>query len=126
MQNLQLRYASPTASDEHRRNVNVVFAAPFEFEGREWDATSIDEDGVTLCVEHERTFNVAFEQSVYLYSGPRPDAGEILSLDDAGSRVRVRDVAPAHIDSRRGSFRAERIEDPEIVESWPAAMRTAS
>jgi hypothetical protein len=123
VQNLQLRYANPKASDERRRNVNVNVPGRFEFEGREWDATSPDEEGMTLCVERERTFDVSLEHSLYAYSGPRPEAGEVLLLDDGGPRVRVRDVAPAHNDSRSGSFRAERIEDPAIVESWAAAMQ---
>ena len=123
MANLTLRYADAKASDEHRSNVDLPLTAPFEFEGREWDATSIDEQGVTLCIEHERTFNVTFEHSFYVYSGARPEAGELLSLEH-GPRVRVRDVALAHHDSRRGSFTAERIEDPHVLESWTAAMRT--
>jgi hypothetical protein len=108
MPNLQLRYASPKASDERRCNVEVTLAAPFEFEGREWDPTSVNEEGFTLCIEHERTFIVKFEQSAYVYSCPRPEAGDVLLLED-GPPCSCTGRAPAHHDSRRGSFRAERI-----------------
>jgi hypothetical protein len=122
--NLVLQYASATAPNEHRSNVELPPGLPFEFEGREWDARAIDEQGVTLCVEHVRTFKVRFEQAFYVYSGPRPEVGETIRLEH-GPRVRVRKVAPAHHDSLSGSLTAERVEDPHVLVAWAAAMRTA-
>jgi hypothetical protein len=110
-ENLRLRYAGTTAADETRRNVQdveVKLPGPFLFEGREWIATSVAEDGFTLCVEHERTFVVRVEGAVYAHKGPLPAVGELITLEN-GLRIRVRDVALAHHDSQRGSFHADRI-----------------
>ncbi len=108
IENVRLRYAGAAAADETRRNVEVTFPGPFEREGREWLATTVVEDGFTLCVEHERTFMVRVDGDVYRHKGPLPAVGELITLDD-GTRVRVRDVALAHHDPRRGSFHADRI-----------------
>jgi hypothetical protein len=89
--------------------VDVKFPGPFEFEGREWVAQSVEQDGFTLCLEHERTFEVRLEGARYLHTGPLPADGEIITLE-AGPRVRVSAVAIAHHDVRRSSFRAERID----------------
>jgi len=107
VKNVRLRYARTGAADETRHNVGVKLPGPFEFEGREWIATSLVDDGFTLCVEHERTFNVRVEGAVYVHKGPLPSVGEFVTLED-GTRVRVNDVAPAHHDSQRGSLHAER------------------
>jgi hypothetical protein len=109
LENLLLRYSDSASADERRRNVDVKFPGPFEFEGREWVAQSVEQDGFTLCLEHERTFEVRLEGARYLHTGPLPADGEIITLE-AGPRVRVSAVAIAHHDVRRGSFRAERID----------------
>ena len=108
IENVRLRYAGTAAADETRRAIEVKFPGPFELEGREWVATTVVEDGFTLCLEHERTFIVRVDGDVYLHFGPLPAPGEVITLDD-GTRVRVRDVALAHHDSRRGSLHADRI-----------------
>ena len=108
VENVRLRYARSGSADETRHDVEVKFPGPFGFEGREWIATSLVEDGFTLCVEHQRTFVVRVEGAVYVHKGPIPSVGEFVTLED-GTRVRVNDVAPAHHDSRRGSFHADRI-----------------
>ena len=112
MATVRLHYSTQGVADETRRDVEVKFPGPFEFEGREWIPTSFDpDDGSTLCIEHERTFRVIFEGAVHAYKGPCPQEGDVVMLTDCSTRVRVSDVAPAHHDSRRGSFRAERVGD---------------
>lgn len=110
MVNLRLRYACPEAADEWRHKVDVKVPGPFEFEGREWVATSLDNDGFTLCTEHQRHFNVLLDGSIYVYTGPRPEIGEVVTIDRGGPRIRVSDVAVAHHDTLRGSLRGERID----------------
>ena len=110
MENLRLRYSRPEAADEWRHKVNVKLPGPFEFEGREWVAEGFENDGFALCTEHERTFDVLLDGSIFIYKGPRPEVGEIVSLDRGGPRIRVNDVAVAHHDTLRGSLRGERID----------------
>jgi hypothetical protein len=111
IENVRLRYSRLEAADEKRRNIDVKSPGPFEFEGREWNATSFEgDDGLTLCVEHERIFHVSLEGATDRYTGPRPEEGEVVSLDGGGPRVRVSNVSPAHHDARHGSFSAQRID----------------
>jgi hypothetical protein len=110
MTNLRLRYSRPEAADAWRPHVDVKLPGPFEFEGREWVAKSVENDGFTLCTEHERTFNVLLDDSIYIFTGPRPETGEIVTLDRGGPRICVSDVAVAHHETSRGSLRGERID----------------
>ena len=109
IENLLLQYSDPASAAERRRNVDVKFPGPFAFEGREWVAGSMGQDGFTLCTEHERTFEIRFDGASYLHTGPLPADGEVISLK-AGPRVRISGVAIAHHDVRRGSLRVERVD----------------
>jgi hypothetical protein len=111
MENLLLRYSNPQSPDEYRSDVDVKLPGPFELEGREWFAGPPGDDGFRVCTEHVRIFKVLLDGVTHTYTGPRPEDGEVVTLDGAGPRVRVSGVALAHHDVRRGSFHAVRIDD---------------
>lgn len=90
--------------------MDVKLPGPFPFEGREWVAQAVEEDGFTVCAEHERTFDVRLDGAWYRHKGPLPADGEVITLE-AGPTVRISAVAPAHHDVRRGSCRADRVEE---------------
>jgi hypothetical protein len=107
---LRLHYSKASAIDEYRMGVGARSPGLFEYEGREWIADPVATDGFTLCTEHERIFDVTVDGAAYVYTGPRPESGEIVALDGGGGRVRAGAVASAHHNIWRGSFCAERID----------------